>query len=87
MDAGAEGGASASRRDPRLRSDALCRGAGVLQVDVLWRDLHIVQGCLDVGVTHQLHQRGQADAGTHHIRSEGMPEAMGLASWMPVVPR
>jgi hypothetical protein len=24
----------------------------------------------------QLHESGQADAGTHHIRGEGMPEAV-----------
>jgi hypothetical protein len=35
-----------------------------------------VQGSLDVGVTHQLHQRGQADAGKHHIRIEDVPEAV-----------
>jgi hypothetical protein len=56
--------------------DALRSGAGVLKVDVLRGDLHIVQGSLDVGVPHQLHQRGQADAGAHHIRGEGVSEAM-----------
>ena len=55
--------------------DALRRGAGILKVDVLRRDLYLVQGGLDVGVTHQLHQRGQADAGAHHVGGEGMPEA------------
>ena len=39
----------------------------VLKVDVLWSDLHIQQGGLDVGMTHQLHERGQADAGPDHI--------------------
>lgn len=56
--------------------DALRRGAGVLEIDVLRRDLHIVQGGLDIGMAHQLHECGQADAGTHHIRGEGMPEAV-----------
>ena len=56
--------------------DALRSGAGVLKVDVLRRDLHIVQSGLDVGVTHQLHKRGQADASTHHVGSEGVSEAM-----------
>jgi hypothetical protein len=26
-----------------------------------------------VSVPHQLHERGQADAGSQHIRSEGVP--------------
>ena len=54
--------------------DALRRGAGVLKIDVLRRDLHIVQSGLDVGVTHQLHECGQADAGAHHIGGEGVSE-------------
>jgi hypothetical protein len=56
--------------------DALCRGAGILKIDVLRGDLHIVQGGFDVGVAHQLHESGQADAGAHHIRGEGVPEAV-----------
>jgi hypothetical protein len=31
-----------------------------------------------VSVAHQLHQCRQADAGTNHIRSEGMTEAVGM---------
>jgi hypothetical protein len=27
-------------------------------------------------VTHQLHERGQADAGANHIRSKGVAEAV-----------
>ena len=59
--------APAHHEDPRLRMDALRCRAGVLQVDVLGRDLHIVQGGFDVGVPHQLHQCGQAHAGAHHV--------------------
>jgi hypothetical protein len=54
--------------------DALRCGAGVLKVDILWRDLHIVQSGLDVGVPHQLHKRGQADAGAHHVGAERVSE-------------
>jgi hypothetical protein len=61
--------------------DALCRGAGVLEIDILRRDLHIVQGGFDVSMTHQLHERGQADSGTHHIRGEGMPEAVRVGDF------
>ena len=53
--------------------DTLRRRAGVLQIDILRRDLHIVHGGFDVSVAHQLHQRGQADAGAYHIRGEGVP--------------
>jgi hypothetical protein len=31
-----------------------------------------MHGGFDVGVAHQLHQRGQADARAHHIRGEGV---------------
>jgi len=50
--------------------------ARILQVDVLGGDLHIAQGGLDVGVTHQLHERGQADPAAYHVRGEGVAEAM-----------
>jgi hypothetical protein len=56
--------------------DALRRSTGILKIDILGRDLHIVQSGLDTSVAHQLHERWQADAGTHHIRGEGMPEAV-----------
>ena len=56
----------------------LRHGACILQVDVLWGDLHIEQRGLDVGVTHQLHERGQADAGAHHVRGKGVSKAMGV---------
>ena len=79
MDAGAEDGANASRSDPRLGMDALCRSAGVLEIDVLRRDLYIVQGGVDIGMAHQLHESGKADTGPRHIRSEGMPEAMRVS--------
>jgi hypothetical protein len=56
--------------------DAVCRSAGILNIDILWRDLHIVQSGLDIRMAHQLHERRHADAGAHHIRGEGMPEAV-----------
>jgi hypothetical protein len=59
--------------------DALRGGAGILKIDILRRDLHIVQSGLDIGVAHQLHERRQADAGTHHIGGEGMPEAVRVS--------
>ena len=67
--------------------DALRRGAGILKIDILRRDLHIVQSGLDISVAHQLHERRQADAGTHHIRGESVPDMCGLAIFMPLVRR
>ena len=58
--------------------DALRRGAGVLKIDILRRDLHVVQGGFDVGMPHQLHECGQAHAGAHHIGGEGVSEAVGV---------
>ena len=34
---------------------------------------HIAQGHADVSVSHHLHQRGQADAQTHHLGRERVP--------------
>jgi hypothetical protein len=45
----------------------------------LWRDLNISQGSLDVGVTHQLHKRGQANPSAHHVRGEGVPETVRMS--------
>ena len=56
--------------------DAVRGGAGILKIDILGRDLHIVESGLDIRMAHQLHECRQADAGSHHIRGEGMPEAV-----------
>lgn len=45
----------------------LCHGARVLEVDVLRGDLHIQHRGLDIGVSHQPHERRKADAGSHHV--------------------
>jgi len=47
-------------------------GARILQVDILGSDLHIDHSGLNVSVPHKLHERGQADSGTHHIGGKGM---------------
>ena len=51
----------------------------ILQVNVLWRDMNILHGSLDVCVTHQPHERGQADPSAYHIRGEGVPETMRVS--------
>jgi hypothetical protein len=58
--------------------DALRRGAGILKIDVLRRDLHIMQSSLDVRVTHQLHKSGETDPGAHHVRGEGVPKSVRI---------
>jgi len=58
--------------------DALCCRAGVLKIDILRGDLHVVPGGLDVSMPHQLHKRGQADTGAHHIGSKSMSKPVGI---------
>ena len=48
----------------------LGHGARILQVDVLWSNLHIEHCGLDIGMPHQLHERRQTDAGAHHVRGK-----------------
>jgi hypothetical protein len=52
--------------------DALGCGVGILKIDVLRRDLHIVQSGLDASVAHQLHKSGKTDPGVHHVGGEGV---------------
>ena len=56
----------------------LRHGTCILKVDVLWSDLHVDERGLDVCVTHQLHERGQAHPGADHVRSKGVSKAMGV---------
>jgi hypothetical protein len=53
-------------------------GARILKVDILWGDLHIVQRGLDIGVTHQLHERGQAHAGADHVGGKSVSKPMRI---------
>ena len=38
--------------------------------------MDVEHGGMNLGMTHQLLQRGQGNAGTHHVRAEGV--AMGV---------
>jgi hypothetical protein len=51
-----------------------------LLIDLQGRDLHIDEGGLDLGMPHQLHEGWQANAGTHHIRSECVPETVWVGN-------
>ena len=61
---------------PLDQADVLGHGACILKVDLLWSDLHIEQCGLDIGMTHQLHECGQADASSHHVRGKRVPKPM-----------
>src|SRR5262249_44710422 len=65
------GGARGSWGGHRKGANLLRHRPGILKVDVLWGDLHIAQRGLNVGMTHQLHEGGQADTGADHVRGKG----------------
>jgi hypothetical protein len=56
----------------------LRHGVCILKVDVLWGDLHIEQRSLDIGVTHQLHEGGQAHPGADHVGGKGVSKPMRI---------
>ena len=64
--------ARGSRRGHRQRTNPLGHSLRVLQVDILGSDPDIKQCSLDVRVSHQLHKRGQTDAGSYHVRGKRM---------------
>ena len=57
-------------------SDELGNRASVLVPDVLWSELKVYHGGLNLCMTHELHQRREADACPEHVRSEGVPESV-----------
>ena len=75
---GAGGVAHGSRSGHRERADLLGHSPRVLKENILGSDPDIKQCSLDVGVSHQLHQRGQADAGSHHVRGKRMSKPMRI---------
>ena len=64
----------------RHRPDVLSDRSRILLIDLERSDLHIDQRGLDVRMTHQLHEGGQANAGAHHIRGKGVPKAVGVGN-------
>ena len=56
----------------------LSHGADILLVDILRRDADVDHGDLDLRMSHQMHERGQTDAGTDHVHGERMAESMGI---------
>ena len=78
MKAGVGHVARGSRRGHRQRTNPLGHSLRVLQVDILGSDPDIKQCSLDVRVSHQLHKRGQTDAGFYHVRGKRMSKPMGI---------
>src|SRR4030095_5002589 len=62
--------------DRRRRAHQLSYSVDKLLVNILRSDADVDHGCLDLRVSHQLHERRQADAGADHVGGEGMPESM-----------
>ena len=67
-----------SRRGHRQGPDPLGHSLRVLQIDILGSDPDIKQCSLNVRVSHQLHERGQTDAGSYHVRGKRMAKPMGI---------
>ena len=59
----------------------LCDGSRILLIDLERSDLHIDECGLDIGMTHQLHEGRQANAGAHHIRRESVPKTVGVSNF------
>ena len=51
----------------RYRPDVLSDRSRILLIDLERSDLHIDERGLDLRMSHQLHEGGQANAGAHHI--------------------
>src|SRR5262245_30810163 len=56
-------------------------GPGVFAPDILGGQLDIEHGGVNLGMTHQVHERGQGDSRTHHVSSKGVGETMGVGLW------
>jgi hypothetical protein len=56
--------------------DVLSNRTSVLFPDIARRELNIDHSGLYLRMPHELHQGWQADAGSDHVRSEGMPKLM-----------
>ena len=57
--------------------------ARILKIDILWCDPHILECGLDVGVTHQSHERRQAHTRAYHIRGKGVSKTMRMGELNP----
>jgi len=72
-------GGDVSWLNRRNAPDLLCHSVRILPVDFFGGELYIDHGGLNLAMSHELHQRGQADAVAQHVPSEGMSKSCGLA--------
>jgi len=54
-------------------------GPSVFAPDVLGGELNVEHGGANLGMTHEMLESGQGDAGADHIGAEGMPKPMGIS--------
>jgi G:T/U-mismatch repair DNA glycosylase len=78
MDGPLERGASDSWGRYRKGPDVLSDGTRILLEDIERRDFHVDESRLDVRVSHQVHEGGQAHTGAQHIRGKGVSKAVGV---------
>src|SRR5713226_7930512 len=81
MDGPQERGERVSRRGHRYTSDELSDGSRILLIDLQRRDLHIDERGLDLRMSHQLHEGWQGNAGSDHIRGEGVTETVRVGNF------
>ena len=62
----------------RPQRRALLDGAAIFAPNVLGGELDIEHGGADLGMSHELLEGGQGDARAHHVRAEGVPEAVRI---------
>ena len=63
-----------------------CERTVILLPNILWRQLHVKHGGVDVSVSHQMLQGGQGNAGSHHICAERVPKPMRVCGGNPAAP-
>jgi hypothetical protein len=61
-----------------MEARPIFQGAVKLVPDVLGGQLYIEHGGVDVSVSHEAHEGRQRDSGPHHVRAEGVAEAMRI---------
>jgi hypothetical protein len=54
----------------------LGHGVGILPVDLFRGELHIEHGGLNLAMTHEVHQRRQAEAVAQHVPGKGMAKSV-----------
>ncbi len=64
----------------RAQGTAFLDRPGIFAPDVPGCELDVEHRAVNLRMSHQVLQRGQGDAGPHHIRSKGMAEPMRIGA-------